>query len=160
MTAPGGQEIAPGESQKVVVSMSTRYFRGSLLKNIQIETSDPETPLVTLIMKAKIQEVVSVTPAEIDFGTVKVGSKSKHTVVIANKGKVPVVISNISPSPAGNITLSSQGEMKIGPGKTASFDVSFQPTEVNDYFFGVINLTAGPDNIPKNVRIKAQVVKD
>jgi hypothetical protein len=131
-----------------------------LLKNIQIETNDPVTPLVTLVMKAKIQEIILVNPPEIDFGTVKTGSKSKHAVVIVNKGKDPVEITSISPSPAGVIAVSKQGEMKINPGKTYSFEVSLQPTEANEYFFGVINLTVGPDSIPKNVRIKARVVKE
>ncbi len=140
--------------------MSTRYYRGSLVKNIQIETNDPVTPLVTLIMKARIQEIVSVSPPEIDFGTVKAGSRSKHAVVISNKGKDPVEITSVSPSPAGIITLSSQGDIKIGPGKSYPFDVSFQPTEANEYFFGVINITVAPDNLPKNVKIKARVVKD
>jgi hypothetical protein len=140
--------------------MATRYYKGSLLKNIQIETNDPVTPMVTLVMKARIQEIVSVNPPEIDFGTVKIGSKSKHAVVIVNKGKDPVEITSMSPSPAGVITLPNQGQVKINPGKTYGFDVSFQPTEMNEYFFGVINITVGPDNIPKNVRIKARVVKE
>jgi len=130
------------------------------VKNIQIETNDPATPLVTLIMKAKIQEIVTITPPEIDFGTVKAGSKAKHAVVISNKGKDPVEITSMSPSPTGIITLSSQGEIKINPGKAYTFDVFFQPTEANEYFFGVINITVMPDNLPKNVKIRARVVKE
>jgi hypothetical protein len=142
------------------VDISTRYFKESVLKNIEIQTNDPETPLVTLTMKAKIVEVLSVTPLEIDFGRVKLGSVSKHVITITNKGKEPMTIEKISPVPAAAMSVSPQGELKIDPGKSSSLEIRFQPVQVDEYFYGWANITASPDNMQKSVRVKAKVVKE
>jgi hypothetical protein len=161
VTAPGGQDIAPGGSQKVVVNISTRYFKDTVLKNIEIQTDDPQTPLVTLVMKAKIVEILTVFPMEIDFGSVKTGSLSKHTITIMNKGKEPLILNKINGVPAGVVSVSQQGgEIKLDPGKVLSLELRFQPSQPDEYFFGWVNITASPENLQKSVRIKARVVKE
>jgi hypothetical protein len=160
VTAPGGQDITPGGSQKIVVNISTRYFKKSVLKNIEVETNDPDTPLVTLTMKATIVEILSISPTTIDFGKVKVGSDARHSITITNKGKEALTITKMNVAPAPVLSVSPQGEVKIDPGRTASFEVRFQPTQVEEYFFGRVSLTASPDNMEKSVQITAKIVKE
>ena len=74
MTAPGGQEIEPGKTQKLVVNISGRAMRDNYTKDIEVETNDPAMPVLKLTVKAEIMEVLSIVPMAIDFGTVKVGS--------------------------------------------------------------------------------------
>jgi HYDIN/CFA65/VesB-like, Ig-like domain len=161
VTAPGGQDIAPGGSQKVVVSMSTRYFRDTLQKVIEIQTTDPDTPVITLTMKAKIIEILSVMPKEINFGDVKPGSMNKREITITNKDKESVTITKIAANPSTILTVSQQGEVKLKPEKSFTFELSFHPTQADEHFFGLLNIETNIENLQqKNVRIMARVVKN
>lgn len=160
VTAPGGQDIAPGGSQRVVVSISTHHFRDSLLKVIEIQTTDPETPLVSLTMKAKIIEIVSIVPKDINFGDVKPGSMNKREITITNKSKETVTITKISANPSAILMVSQQGEVKLEPGKSFTFELHFQPTQSNERFYGLMSVETSLENVHKMVRIKARVMKD
>lgn len=160
VTAPGGQDIAPGGSQKVLVSLSTRYFKETLLKVIEIETNDPATPHVSLTMKAAITEILSLSPLEVNFGNIKPGTESKRLITITNKGKVPMTVSKVTTSPAMVLSASQPSETKLAPGKSCTVELRFQPSRPDEYFFGLMNVTTDLENIQKSVRIKARIVKD
>jgi len=143
-----------------VVSISTRHFRDSLLKVIEIQTTDPVTPLVSLTMKAKIIEIVSVVPKDINFGDVRPGSMYKREITITNKSKEPVAITKINAKPAMILTVSQQGEVKLAPGKSCTVELRFQPTQSDERFFGLMSVETSLENVHKTVRIKARVMKD
>jgi hypothetical protein len=143
-----------------VVSISTHHFRDSLLKVIEIQTTDPETPLVSLTMKAKIIEIVSVVPKDINFGDVKPGSMNKREITITNKSKEPVTITKISANPSTILTVSQQGEVKLEPGKSSTVELRFQPSLPDEHFFGLMSVETSLENVHKTVRITARVVKD
>ena len=159
MTAPGGQEIEQGKTQKLVVSISARNMRGDYTKNIEVETNDPAMPVLKLTMKAKIVEVLSIVPMEIDFGKVQVGSINKKMITITNKGKVPITITSISANPSNVLSVSQQGKMKLEPGKAMSVELLYQPTQIDNFFFSLFHVETDQENIKaKDARIRAKVV--
>lgn len=159
MTAPGGQEIEQGKTQKLVVSISARNMRGDYTKNIEVETNDPAMPVLKLTMKAKIVEVLSIVPMEIDFGKVQVGSINKKMITITNKGKVPITITSISANPSSVLSVSQQGKMKLEPGKAMSVELRYQPTQIDNFFFSLFHVETDQENIKaKDARIRAKVV--
>ena len=159
MTAPGGQEIEPGKTQKLVVSISARNMRGDYTKNIEVETNDPAMPVLKLTMKAKIVEVLSIVPMEIDFGTVKVGSINKKMITITNKGKEPITITSISANPSNVLFVSQQGKVKLDARKSISVELRYQPTQIDNFFFSLFHVETDQENIKtKDARIRAKVV--
>lgn len=159
MTAPGGQEIEPGKMQKLVVSISARNMRGDYTKNIEVETNDPAMPVLKLTMKAKIMEVLSIVPAEIDFGIVKVGSINKKMITITSKGKEPITITSISVNSPNVLSVSQKGKVKLEPGKAMSVELRYQPTQIDNFFFSLFHVETDQENIKtKDARIRAKVV--
>ena len=161
MTAPGGQEILPGKTQKLVVSISTRYIKGEYSKDIEVETNDPGMPILKLTMKMKIAEVLSIVPLDIDFGKVKPGSSNMKTIVITNKGKDPLTLTSISANPSTVLSVSQQGNVRLEPGRSVTIELRYQPTQSKDYFFGLFHVETDLENIKvKDARIRARVVRD
>jgi hypothetical protein len=144
-----------------VVNIATRYIKGDYTKNIEVETNDPGMPILKLTMKAKIVEVLSVTPMEVNFGTVKTGSINKRTFTITNKGKEPLTITSISANPSTVLSITHQGKVKLDPGKSVSVEVLFQAGPPNDFFFGTLHVETDHETLKtKDARIRARVVGD
>jgi len=161
VTAPGGQEIEPGKTQKLVVTLSTRFVKGDYSKDIEVETNDPAVPVLKLTIKMKIVEVLSIVPGEITFGTVKPGSMSKRTVTITNKGKDPLTITTISVNPSNVFSVSQLGKTKLEPGKSISVEVRLQPSQHTESLFGLFHIETDQPNLQtKDARIRARVSAD
>jgi hypothetical protein len=159
VTAPGGQEIEPGKTQKLVVSISTHYVKGDYTKNIEVETNDPSMPILKLTVKVKIVEILSVTPMDVNFGTVKTGSVNKKTFTITNKGKEPLTITSITANPSTMLSVPQQGNVKLDPDKSISVEMRFQAGQPNDFFFGTLHVETDQETVKaKDARIKARVV--
>lgn len=144
-----------------MVNIATRYIKGDYTKNIEVETNDPSMPVLKLTMKAKIVEILSVTPMDVNFGTVKTGSINKKMFTITNKGKEPLTITSISANPSTVLSISQQGKVKLDPDKSISVEVRFQAGLPTDFFFGTLHVETDQETIKaKDARIKAKVVGD
>jgi hypothetical protein len=144
-----------------VVNIATRYIKGDYTKNIEVETDDPSMPVLKLTMKAKIVEILSVTPMDVNFGTVKTGSINKRTFTITNKGKEALTLTTISANPSTVLSVSHQGKVKLDPDKSISVEVRFQAGLPTDFFFGTLHIETDQEAIKtKDARIKAKVVRD
>jgi len=159
VTAPGGQEIEPGKTQRLVVSLSIRNVRGDYSKTVEVATNDPETPILKLTVKMKVKEILSVVPREINFGEVKSGSVNKKTVTLENLGKVPFRIKSISANPNTVLSVEPQSNLKIDPGKSISVELKFQAGAPNNFFFGLMHIETDDEMVrSKDVRIRAKVL--
>lgn len=118
-------------------------------------------PVLRLTMKVKIVEILSVTPMDFNFGTVKTGSMNKKMFTITNKGKEPLTITSISANPSTVLSVSHQGKVKLEPEKSISVEVRFQAGLPTDFFFGTLHVETDQETIKaKDARIKAKVVRD
>ena len=159
MTAPGGQEIEPAKTQKLVVTLSIHNVKGDYSKTVEVVTNDPETPVLKLTIKMKIKEILSVVPREINFGEVKSGSVNKRTITLENLGKVPLKITSISANPNNVLSVEPQGKVKIDPGKSISVELKFQAGAPNNFFFGLMHIETDDEMVrSKDVRIRARVL--
>jgi hypothetical protein len=167
ITAPGGQglkshgqNIEPGGSQKIVVSMSTRGYTRSLNKQIKIQTNDPKAGLVILTMEAKVFEVLSVVPHLVNFGKVDQGSNHKRELTVKNKGKAPIAISQITAKPDTMITISPAEPFTLNPGEEKQFELRFNPGTSKGHTGGYVSLITDIEYLQnKVIRVRAQVVE-
>lgn len=153
--------MEPGKSQKVQVTVPTRYVKGDYAKHIEIETNDPEAALVKLTIKAHVVESLVVVPATVNLGSVKLGSVNKRVVTITNKSKKPIAITKILAVPEKLLSVSHSGGIKLDPEKSFSVELSYSPSQPDDYFFGTLQIeTDLPGVKDKIVRVQAKVVKE
>jgi len=168
ITAPGGQvlesrgqNIEPGGSQKIVVSMSSKGYTRSLNKQIKIQTNDPEAGLVILTMEAKVREVLSVVPHLVNFGKVYQGSTHTRELKIKNTGKDPIAISQITAKPDTMIAISPAEPFTLNPGEEKQFELTFHPGTSKGHTGGYISLTTDIEYLQnKVIRVRAQVVEE
>jgi hypothetical protein len=168
ITAPGGQgiesrgqNIEPGGTFKIVVSMSTRGYTKTLNKHIKIQTNDPEAGLVKLTMEAQVHEVLSVAPRLVNFGKVYQGSTQTRALRVKTKGKDPITISQITAKPDTMVALSSTKPFTLNPGEERQFELTFNPGTSKGHTGGYISLFTNIEYLPKKIiRVRAQVVEE
>ena len=168
ITAPGGQglqsrdkSIEPGENQKIIVSMSTRGYTKTLNKQIKIQTTDPNTGLLTITMRAKVQEILGTTPRLVNLGKVQTESIHTRELMVENKGKDPISISRVTASPDNMVTIAPAEPFTLKPGEEKRFEVTFNSGSAKGHTGGYIDLATDMEYLPKKIiRIRAQVVQD
>jgi uncharacterized membrane protein len=125
VTAPGGQTVAPGETRKILVKISTGGHGGELVKDIKVETNDPKNALISLIVKVRIFEPLKVSPRIINFGKMLPGQTATREILLENPGKKPLKVSRItgeSPAPS-KISASPEGPFTLKPGENRKIEV-------------------------------------
>lgn len=168
MTVPGGRQtddgrtsIAPGKTQKVAVTIPTKYIRAKDLftKNIEIETNDPESQIVQLTVKLRVEEILVVTPAFVNFGNVKPGSTNKREVTILNSGKDSLTITKILAIPDTVLSVSRSDGFRLEPGKSVTCEVTYRPSFPDDRFLGTLQIETSLESLrSKVVQVRAAVV--
>jgi hypothetical protein len=78
-----GKPGQPGKvGYKINVALKTDAPAGTLKYELLLKTNDPASPLVPLLVEATIQAPLSVTPATVNFGTVKAGEAKSQRVLV------------------------------------------------------------------------------
>ncbi len=82
--------IKPGESGKVRVEFDTAGFSGSKVKTVEVLTSDPDAPEITLTLRGTVVPGVSAEPRRIEFGELSSGKDpnnwAKEFTIALTKG--------------------------------------------------------------------------
>jgi hypothetical protein len=119
--------ITPGKTDKIKVSIPTKFLKGSYQRDVLIETNDPEKKEIHFTIRATVQEVLSVEPHSVIFGRVKTGSSETREISITNSSKESVTISEIQIKPGVGVTISPQGKTILKPGQKMKVTATFKP---------------------------------
>jgi hypothetical protein len=88
----------PGQvGYKVTIALKADAPAGTLKQEIFLKTNDPASPIVPLFVEGTIQAPLTVTPASVDLGTLKVGESKSHRVQV--RGNKPFRIVSIEGLP-------------------------------------------------------------
>ena len=80
------------------------------------------------------------TPASVDFGSLKPSQSTTRAVRLSNIGSAAVNIDSVSISPAGPFNVDSPtGSFALAPAKTVQLQVTFTPKS-NDYYLGTLTI--------------------
>lgn len=139
--------------------MSTRGYRKALHKDIKIQTNDPESGLIKLTMEATVLEILTVSPAMVDFGKVLLGSSNMREITVKNLGKQPVSISGVMAKPDNMIAIAPADPFSLGPGEEKRFEVTFTPGPSTGYTGGYVSLSTDLEYLPsKIIRVRSLVL--
>ena len=102
--------IEPGKSGQVRARLDTSKFKGPLAKSIQVFTSDPANPRITLVIKANVKSVVEARPGYARFVTVYGEDEPSLSQTVWAPGKKDFRISKVeSPYPYLDVTFAEAG---------------------------------------------------
>lgn len=75
--------LAPGDSTLLHVSLSTKHASGRIIKKVMILSTDPGAPQTVVTLTAFVRTVVSMKPANLDFGLVPRGETPVRSITIS-----------------------------------------------------------------------------
>jgi len=132
--------VSPGEAIGVQVWLQADSV-APLNGTLEIESNDPNRPLVELPISANVRTPCLSVSREtyVDFGPIPTGEKATATVELASCGDSSVSIQNIALSENDSRAFSLDPDFasslptELGPDETASVEVEYSPTEVRDH---------------------------
>ncbi len=142
-------QVSAGSTAQVIVSFHPDTA-GNYSGSLTLTSNDVSVPIrIVTLTGAGIKSTLSVTPTQINFGTIKIGHDSTISVDLHNIGQAGVTISTISVV-GTNASAFSFGTfptpVTIAAENSSSINVSFTPTAAQTYN-DTIRLTLGDGSI-------------
>lgn len=78
----GSKSLKPGEKTSIQVAFHTESLKGPFSKSVMVDSTDPASPTVRLIIKADIIPVAEASPERWNFGTIRAGKTANQTIVL------------------------------------------------------------------------------
>ncbi|HOS97951.1 MAG TPA: DUF1573 domain-containing protein [Deltaproteobacteria bacterium] len=123
---PVNLAISPGRSDAITVSIPTKYHKGEFLKEILVQTNDPERKGLAFRVRATVREILSVHPRTLVFPPAGTGSAQTRDISVTNAGMQPVTIEGAGVVPGGALTVSPGGKAVFTPGQTKVYQVELR----------------------------------
>jgi hypothetical protein len=143
-----------------VVEMSTRSYTNELIKQIKVETNDPEANIITLTMKAKVVEVLKITPRMVNFGKMLQDETSIREIAVENQGKAPVRILSIEAMPPTLLSVGQAEPFTLNPGQKRKLDLKISSGSSEGFVSGYVNMETDLEHLQKRtIRVRAEVKK-
>lgn len=90
------REIAPGATGTVRATINTRGRKGDLTKHLRVESNDPERPALSLTMRARVFEAISIFPSDLILMPLTPNRMAAVDVVVRCHETAPLQIQKIS----------------------------------------------------------------
>jgi hypothetical protein len=142
--------VVPGESLTLTVKYSPTSTRTSS-GDISLVSAQGGITSVSVFGTVS-QSGLTLSPASINFGTAVTGVANTQTVQIANPGSIPVTISAANISGAGFSTSGLAVPLILSAGKTATFNVQFDPKSAGASA-GSLSLVSDATNPPSAIAL-------
>ncbi len=123
-------ELPPAESRTLSIRFAPSAV-GTQQATLSIESNDPDQPAAAVALAGAALGVpgISVTPAEIDFGTLVLGQSSERALTVRNTGSAELsVVSVKTNDPA--FTVIGETAFTLAPGASSKLTIRFLPTAV------------------------------
>ena len=140
------KNLAPGAKGQVQANFDSARFRGTVSKTIYLYSNDPVKPLVQLIIKGEVIEIVAVEPEQVSFGTVAGDQTLEAKVVLRNQGEKPLTLG--TPRTTAVELQAEMPETTLARGEEASLELTLSPKPGTTRFSGYILVPV--DGVPKN----------
>ncbi len=144
------EEVPPGEKGEITATFKIGDRTGTQVKNVTVETNDPDHATTVLTLKAVIPQELEINPTFVFWGQGE-ALKSKSIVVRASKD-FPVKqlkVTSSSPDFQTKVEQTGNGQFKIDvqPRETSreiAAKLVFQPEESPKVFYATARVTNAP----------------
>lgn len=132
------KSLPPGARGEIKATFDSGNFSGAIHKTIYLETNDPKTPVFNLTLQGAVQEVLTISPRDINLGVVKTGSRKEVTVTVKNQGARAIRITAVR-SPLPQVTIKGD-KTHLAPGESAHLSVTVTPRRDDRFISGYISI--------------------
>ncbi|MFB6228520.1 MAG: choice-of-anchor D domain-containing protein, partial [Halobacteriales archaeon] len=134
VVSEGSDTVAPGEETTIEVEFAPDSA-GDFSAQLDIGSSDTDESVDLSGTGEARAPSIAVTPDQIDFGEVNVGSTVTESVTVANEGNATLNISSvgISGPDTGAFSVVSEGSDTVAPGEETTIEVEFAPGSEGDF---------------------------
>lgn len=147
-----GSSIAPGASVSVSLSFAPQSV-GSVSGALVLTGSSGSVSVPVAGTGVSGAALLAVTPTDIDFGSVAVGSSNSRTFTVANSGNLVLTITKAAPPAAPfEVTAPIPEGQQLLPAQSISQSVSFAPTAAGA-FSGSYLITSNDNHGAQTVRV-------
>jgi hypothetical protein len=158
ISAPGGQTIAPGDAGKIIVKMSTGPFTNDLFKEVKVETNDPKADLIVLTMKAKVTEMLKISPRLVNFGRMMKGQTASREISVENVSESSIRITRLEATPENLLAVQPSEPFTLKPGQSKKLTVKISTGSSGGFVGGYVNLETNLEYLPKKtVHVRVEV---
>ena len=124
--------VRSGEHGTIRTVFDSENFSGEVHKEIEVRTSDPGRPTITLRLTALVEPEVEFEPAAVTFDAVRPGTVLRQSVALTNRRAEAVRILSLSVEPSSYAcTLPSWTDpsrpLELEPWDRVAVDVLFSP---------------------------------
>src|SRR5262249_49476479 len=133
----------------IVVTLKPNAPAGLIKQELTVNTNDPNSPKVPLLIEATVQGALAVSPHNLNCGVVKVGSTIVKRVVI--KAAEPFSILSLE-----GIGEGVDVDLPAGAAKTQILTVKYQPEQAGDLVKQLRIKTSLPDQSSASLTLEAQ----
>jgi len=120
-------ELKPGESTTVEVSLSIQGNSGKLHKQIAIETNDPAKPYVNYMLIAEVVLPLTVSPTTyLPFSNLQVGVESQAKLKIKNTSEGSITLTEIKTN-LPELKVNLKNDLLLKPGQEVELIAKIKP---------------------------------
>ncbi len=143
--------LEPGATGDFAFKLQSSTLRGTFAKSITVESNDPVTPQLRLVLKGHCKQLVEVQPVSANFGNFFGDDPAPITLKVTNNSDQPTQIS-LATQPAGSAF--SFELMETEPGRKWDLVVTPNKPIKTGMLSAMAVLNTGLDN-PKELRVAA-----
>lgn len=140
------KNLAPGATGHIQTNFDSARFRGTVSKRIYLYSNDPVKPLVQLVIKGEVLELVAVQPEQVNFGTVAGDQTLVAQVVLRNQGEKPLTLG--APSTTATELQAEMPLTTLASGEEVAIELMLSPKPGTTRFSGYVLVPV--DGVPKN----------
>ncbi len=129
--APSRLDLAPGAEASIELRF-TPVQRGSEGDTLKLRSNDPDAGAVAIPLRGTAVEAeLSLSPAHIDFGPVRLSGFRDTTVVLSNMGNTPLSLRSVSFDSSAFEVLGFSPR-QLAAGQRLALGVRFRPSRIGD----------------------------
>jgi len=156
-SAAGCSDPVPkGQSCMVTVGLSPSSF-GTKTAQLVISSNDPKKPALTVKLSGKaMPPKITVSPAAVNFGTIKTGATPSKTITVKNTGVSDLTVSVSDPADLSFTTVHNNCSGPIVKGGTpCTITVTFDPSDKTQHK-DEIDITSNAAATPVKVKLSGK----
>ena len=141
----GKNELNPGESTTIDVTLKTSGHVNNLHKTIKINSNDPNNGQQIIHLKANVVALLQLTPTPyFTYLDMQIGKSSVGKLKLKNNSTMPITISDAELQPK-NIEFSIKNNLTLQPNEEVELTTTVIPEATGQYNCSVVVKTDHPD---------------
>ena len=140
------RSLPPGSKGELQANFDSSRFRGAVSKTIYLYSNDPLRPVMLLQIQGEVVEMVTIEPAQVNFGQVSAGKAVTATILLRNQAGRPLTLGK--PHATAAELQAKMPQTPFASGDEVSLELRLTPKPGQARFSGYVMVPV--EGVPKN----------